>query len=202
MFVRMRNEYGPPRDREQVLKEASVNFGQRVRELRKAAGLTQTELAERLGQWGRSYHQTTVAKLEKGTRPTTLDELIPLAAALGVSQREFFEDPTPADLAEHRVRETEQELLSIRSELGHVQARFVHLRGELEKTVELYSRRVAALREYDTAAAGERILAVEDLKEEIGTLQDISPAAMEEARLEAENLQDLSDTLDAERGPF
>lgn len=63
-----------------------TDFGARVREVRKARGLTQPMLALRLAMFtGRTYHQATIAKLESGSRPTSVDELCALAQALDVS---------------------------------------------------------------------------------------------------------------------
>lgn len=203
MFVRMANDLEDEQNsgREQVLKEASIEFGRRVKELRKAAGLTQAELAERLGRWGKSYHQTTVAKLEAGTRPTNLDELMPLAVALGVSQREFFDDPSPADRAEHKVREAEQDLLEIHSELMSAFARVKQLQNELQKRVHLYSRRVAALAEFDPEAAAERRQAVQELTGMIDSLGELSPEAVAERQQAADDLKDLADTLRTDQWP-
>lgn len=161
-------------DREKAMKLAAEEFGQRVKQLRKDAGLTQKDLADRLARWGRSYHQTTVAKLEAGTRPTTLEELIPLAVALGVSQREFFQDPSPTERAEHKVREAEQELLSLRSEMVATHARYLRLRDELSKAVGIYSRRVDALAVLDADAAAERRQVVEDLNSMVDELEEWS----------------------------
>lgn len=200
MLVRMENELRDEvnLDGEQVLKQAAVDFGRRVRQFRKAAGLTQQQLAERLSEWGRSYHQTTVAKLEAGNRPTTLEELIPLAAALGVSQRQFFEEPSPADQAEHKVREVEQELSRLRSELDRAQSHYERLRKQFERAVDLYSRRVDNLREFDMAAAGERTLTVSDLREQVRAMPHTGADAVEDRRQERfEREQDRLDMIDA-----
>ena len=62
-----------------------MTFGEKVRFLRKRAGLTQEQLAERCGR-GKSY----ICNIEKGTRMTTLDNVPDLAAALGVSIGELI----------------------------------------------------------------------------------------------------------------
>lgn len=59
-------------------------FGERVRYLRKLNSWTQAELADRLTIAGMPIHQTTVAKLEAGTRPTTLAEAEVFSQVLGV----------------------------------------------------------------------------------------------------------------------
>lgn len=151
MFVTMANELVDEQNsksREQALKQAATEFGQRVRQLRKAAGLTQQQLADRLSQWGRSYHQTTVAKLEAGTRPTTLEELIPLSVALGVSQREFFEDPSPEDMAEREIREAEQRVDDVQAELAKLREQEAaleqRLAGAKAALAELHHRDLSA----------------------------------------------------------
>ncbi len=67
-----------------------MTFGEKVKALRKKAGLTQEQLAERCGR-GKSY----ICNIEKGTRNTTLDNIPTLADALGVSVGELID---PDDL--------------------------------------------------------------------------------------------------------
>lgn len=59
--------------------------GQNVKQLRKAAGLSQAELAERMGV-DRAY----VSGLEQGRRNTTIVTLWHIAKALGVKISLFF----------------------------------------------------------------------------------------------------------------
>lgn len=203
MLVRMTNEMEIAQDtgHDQALKEVSIEFGRRVRELRKAAGLTQAELAERLGRWGKSYHQTTVAKLEGGGRPTTLEELMPLAVALGVSQREFFDDPSPTDRAEHKAREAEQGVLEVHSELMVVLARVKQLQKELQRRIHVYSGRVTALAEFDSEAAEERRQVIWELSGVLDSLGELDPEAVAERQQEADDLKDLADTLRTAQWP-
>lgn len=63
-----------------------MKFGEKVKALRKKAGLTQEQLAERCGR-GKSY----ICNIEKGTRTTTLDNVPNLATALGVSIGELID---------------------------------------------------------------------------------------------------------------
>lgn len=60
--------------------------GQNVRRLRLAAGISQAELAERMG-FDRAY----VSELEQGARNPTVVTLWHVAKALGVSIKAFFE---------------------------------------------------------------------------------------------------------------
>lgn len=62
-------------------------FGDRVRALRLAAGLSQEGLAEASG-----LHRTYVSSLERGQRNVGLDNIHALADALGVEPARLFED--------------------------------------------------------------------------------------------------------------
>lgn len=67
-----------------MTKEIDPNValvGQRVREARKAAGLTQGALAAALGE---TWRQTHIASIEGGRRPLTLAWLFRVAEVLGV----------------------------------------------------------------------------------------------------------------------
>lgn len=65
-------------------------FGARVRYLRQCRTWTQEDLAVALGAAGHPMHHSTVAKLEVGTRPTTIDEAVAIARILGVEVRELL----------------------------------------------------------------------------------------------------------------
>lgn len=58
-------------------------FGEQVRRIRKAHGMSQSDLARALAGTGVPRHQSTIAKLETATRPLRLNEACEIAAALG-----------------------------------------------------------------------------------------------------------------------
>jgi transcriptional regulator with XRE-family HTH domain len=60
-------------------------FGRRLRELRKARGLSQEELAHRAG-----LHYTYLGGVERGERNPALKNITALAGALDISLAEFF----------------------------------------------------------------------------------------------------------------
>ena len=60
-------------------------FGQRVRELRLATGLSQEELAFRVG-----VHRTYLGGIERGERNPALKNIAAIAKALDVSLSELF----------------------------------------------------------------------------------------------------------------
>ena len=66
------------------------SFGQRLRRLRKKAGLTQVELAYLVG-----VHETTIRFWEADKYSTTTENIKRLAEALGVPQAELLEDSPP-----------------------------------------------------------------------------------------------------------
>jgi transcriptional regulator with XRE-family HTH domain len=62
-------------------------FGERIRTLRQDRGLSQERLAEMAG-----VHRTYLSSLERGERNVSLDNIIAIAEALGVSPADLFEN--------------------------------------------------------------------------------------------------------------
>jgi transcriptional regulator with XRE-family HTH domain len=75
-------------------------FGSRVKDLRRLRGWTQEEFARRMTAAGHQMHQTTVAKMESGARPTNIKELAAIAMLFDVSIAALF-DPAE-DAAMHQ----------------------------------------------------------------------------------------------------
>ena len=61
-----------------TMNEAAKQIGNRIQELRKEAGMTQTQLAEKCGM-----AQPNIARIEAGTYATSIDVLSRIAEALG-----------------------------------------------------------------------------------------------------------------------
>src|SRR6476660_3834677 len=61
-----------------------ARVGSRVRQLRKAAGVTQTELADQLTKLGLSFHQPKLVQVEQGRRSLKFEEAQAIAQILGV----------------------------------------------------------------------------------------------------------------------
>ena len=66
-------------------KDNKKIFGQRLRELRKGKKLTQEEFAD-MCQLDRSY----IASIEQGRRNVSLENIVKIVDALGISLSEFF----------------------------------------------------------------------------------------------------------------
>lgn len=75
------------------------DVGHRIAQLRREAGLTQEQVAERLGIPPRAYQL-----IEYGGRNLTLRSLATLAAALGVEPAAFFVAPAPHERRRGRPR--------------------------------------------------------------------------------------------------
>lgn len=69
--------------------------GTRIRELRMARGLSQSDLASELSADGFQFRQQTVLKIEKGLRPLKLDEALAIAGVLGVQEGILWERDRP-----------------------------------------------------------------------------------------------------------
>lgn len=62
-----------------------IDFGDRIRELRKAKGISQEELAERAG-----LHRTYIGMIERAEKNITLINIEKLAIALNVEIKQLF----------------------------------------------------------------------------------------------------------------
>lgn len=67
------------------MKTIEKRFGERVRELRQAKGLSQEELAFKSG-----VHRTYLGGIERGERNPSLKNISAIAEALGVKLSELF----------------------------------------------------------------------------------------------------------------
>ena len=67
------------------MSELERRFGKRLKELRLARGLSQEELAFRVG-----IHRTYLGGIERGERNPSLRNLAAIAKGLGVSLSELF----------------------------------------------------------------------------------------------------------------
>lgn len=68
-----------------VSSSLSLSFGQNIRALRKAQGLTQVEFSERCG-----FYQTYLSRVENGQANPTLNAIEVMANALGLTVYEMF----------------------------------------------------------------------------------------------------------------
>ncbi|MGV0807053.1 helix-turn-helix transcriptional regulator [Mycolicibacterium setense] len=135
-------------------------FGGRVKDLRAARGWTQEELAKRMTAAGHSMHQTTVAKLEGGNRPTTIGEATTIAAIFGMPVAGLFDTYEAQDYAElaalanrlaalaaEKAKLTER-LTALDSEYSSAEAQYNALQQRVERDEQLARQEEAEHREW------------------------------------------------------
>lgn len=90
-----------------ALEDLDREFGKNLRETRESMKISQRELVDVLnGITGIGWHQTTLAKTEKGERPIRLAEAVLLARVLPISLSALLPSPyAPADQTAIRVHE-------------------------------------------------------------------------------------------------
>lgn len=82
------------------MAKIATKTGERVAKIRKAAGLTQAELGERS-----NLSQRLISNIECGQREGTIDTLIKIAKALGVTVTELTGEADPESAEEQVIRD-------------------------------------------------------------------------------------------------
>lgn len=90
ILVRAKEEPLPQPPRSVVLSKKEI--GQRLRAIRQERGISQVELAAALGTY-----QTTVSAIERGVRGLTIQQVVKLASALGVSSDRILTQPAAGE---------------------------------------------------------------------------------------------------------
>lgn len=83
---------------EKEKKEYLLTFGRRVRLYREALGLTQEELAVKVGYVKGKNPSGTISKIERGCMEITQSKIVDLARALQIEPYELFTDETTSRL--------------------------------------------------------------------------------------------------------
>lgn len=89
-----------------------VEFGKRLQIARKAHGVTQEELADRI-----SVDRNHITRMERGVRVCSIDLLVELAMALEVSTDYLLRGVSSADAAKKRLLTTIEQLTQIAQSL-------------------------------------------------------------------------------------
>lgn len=140
-------------------------FGERMRKLRTAKGWSQTVLGERMADQGSPMSPQTVAKLENGKRPTSVDDLLALARVFGCSISELV---GPLDdvfgLGPSLVVQ----------QLGQVEDRLKRLEEEIvQRTLAIVTDRVIAAIQGPAFKAALDMISVEDAAGELERDADV-----------------------------
>lgn len=115
--------------------DREAQFVRQIAERRIARGLSQTEFAKVLAQQGLKFHQTTVARVEEGSRPLKLAEGVVIANVLQLED-EFAQmlDAEPAD--EAALRTLFDELWELRDDLVDAVYRYGAKRRDLLEALD------------------------------------------------------------------
>ncbi|GGI35783.1 hypothetical protein GCM10010988_05680 [Cnuibacter physcomitrellae] len=110
-----------------------------MRSLRVERGLSQEALARMLTAVGRPFHQTTVAKLEKGARPTSVEELYLLALIFETDVPSLFTTDPEVEV-QSRLARLAGEAARLAGELADRQRHTESLQSEYEQVVARYNQ--------------------------------------------------------------
>ena len=115
-----------PANAKAIYESWERTFGEKVRQWRQARNWSQEDLAEQLRELGFDMHQTTVAKLEKGSRPLRVAEAAAISTIFGVPALAVFLEPPPEgtpmalEAMHEHLRLTEEHLESMRQSIYKV----------------------------------------------------------------------------------
>jgi transcriptional regulator with XRE-family HTH domain len=111
--------------------------GQNIAAARKAAGLSQAEVASELSMRGLPFQQQTVLKVEKGSRPLRLEEAVVLADLLGVEVNDLLRtDEGELAAAMERVMVARAHLSRLAAEAAVIQSQISKYQDELDSALE------------------------------------------------------------------
>ena len=115
------------------------DFGERLKNLRKTAGITQQELADRL-----NVHPQTVSKWERGLSEPDISQLGDLASALGITLEELLgrEDPEQSYTGNFQAEAFGKMLSELRSGRGESQEELAAAAAVSPDTVSRWERGV------------------------------------------------------------
>jgi transcriptional regulator with XRE-family HTH domain len=146
-------------------------FGSRIREMRQLRGWTQDELARLMSDAGHQMHQTTLAKLEGGTRPTSVAEVGALATLLEVPIWSLFgaadrlEKQMELNGLGYRLKSLTAEADRVTTDLEALLQRRAEIENELATVLDAYTKAEKSLSDKfevgdDLVILGSRAVAV------------------------------------------
>jgi transcriptional regulator with XRE-family HTH domain len=123
-----------------------TSFGRRVRQWRQARNWSQEDLANRLRRQGFDMHQTTVAKIERGTRPLRVAEAAAIADIFRVPPLAVFMGPPPEKLpwSMQELHETieiaERNLAEMKKDMESSAKRYVEQQATVFELADILNR--------------------------------------------------------------
>ena len=116
-------------------------FARQLFKLRKTAGLTQEQLAERMAAAGNAMHRSAIAKIESGDRSVPVGEAVQFAEVLGVDLGELTTERPGDTVRDRALQERAEARIRVRS-LQHLAA---DRHKRLEEAQFLYEHSVEQL---------------------------------------------------------
>ena len=110
------------------MKSAKVQLGERIKEVRKAKGFTQEQLAELV-----DIEQKHVSRIELGKNAPTIDRLEKIAAALNVPMGSFFDSGDQEANAE-RAAKLERMIRELDEDYRRIILKFSEILKEFKET--------------------------------------------------------------------
>jgi transcriptional regulator with XRE-family HTH domain len=123
----------PPEARRKSYEAWEKDFGDKVRQWRHALNWSQEDVAQRMRVRGFEMHQTTVAKIERGTRPLRVAEAVALASIFDMPTLAVFRGEGPKQPG------WPEKLTKLQQEMERAEQALEHAMELLNKSGELYA---------------------------------------------------------------
>lgn len=134
-------------DLKALAAESEQYFGENVRQFRVMSGMSQADLAKRLTDAGFTMHQTTVAKLEKGNRPTAVGEVAALASVFDIPIGGLFTG-RPSHQILMRLKQANSRLITMEREFTELKAQTSRLSESYRNEVDQRDRTAQGMRDH------------------------------------------------------
>jgi transcriptional regulator with XRE-family HTH domain len=119
--------------------------GARIKDRRVELRLSQEAVAAEMRRLGHPWHQTTVVKTEAAGRPLRVNEVMDLAAVLGVSVWELMGPPQYPSPALRQFFRAEEDVARLQREKADLQRRLEEVDAEIARHTELKEEAAANL---------------------------------------------------------
>jgi transcriptional regulator with XRE-family HTH domain len=124
-------------ERRRLFEYWEKSFGNKVRQWRRARNWSQDDLAHRLRRHGFDMHQTTVAKIERGSRPLRVAEAAAIAFIFRVPPLAVFMGPPPEKLPwsmqelHETIEEAERVLAEMKEDMESSAKRYIEQQAQV-----------------------------------------------------------------------
>ncbi len=133
-------------ERRRPYESWETSFGQKVRQRRQARNWSQDDLANQLRRQGFDMHQTTVAKIERGTRPLRVAEAAAIANIFRVPPLAVFMGPPPEKLPwsmqqlHEYIESNEQLLAEMKEQMEASAKKYIEQQARVFELADLFNK--------------------------------------------------------------